>query len=118
MERLSFEKAKELSIRKWEAIVKNKGEYTFGMFKDDPEIDTLFNKCGLCERYSFRGILICRECEFNSGLNVDYIGCACNYEGHIYRKWTESLPVNKLECAKEILEILKNLKPKEDEKEA
>lgn len=43
---LSFEKAKELSIKKWKAILEGKD------WRDNPELNYLLHGCGFCERYS------------------------------------------------------------------
>jgi len=77
MKNLTFEKALELSIKKWEYIVEHNGYeddydefdyHTFCLWEDLPELDLLNSNCGLCEYYRENdGVRIdfCHECPLN-----------------------------------------------------
>jgi len=118
MKNLTFEKALELSIKKWEYIVEHNGYeddydefdyHTFCLWEDLPELDLLNSNCGLCEYYRENdGVRIdfCHECPLNDkNIDVSYSDtlfiCCCEFDKwgsankNTIKKWTERM-LNKL----------------------
>lgn len=72
--KLTKAQAKELSIKKWEYIVNNKGENN-GLIKALPELKDFPANCGYCEKYP----PTCRGCP------ISY----CLDGLHPYKKWSK-----------------------------
>lgn len=109
--KISFEQAKELSIIKWESIINNTLP-NFNLCADELNELRQHFSCGFCWRHEFTGIDrkpiedTCNNCEF--GKVAGYcIEDSSLYEEHI----SEDEDSEKfIDTAKEILEIIKNLK--------
>lgn len=117
--KISFEKAKEISIAKWTGVVND----TTPVF--DLDADTLLDlkrhyNCGFCLRYGFEGVSeagskeSCSKCEFGEITGI------CTKDDSLYSKYTnydeldEEEKEKSIETAKEILEVIINLKEKEE----
>lgn len=83
--KLTLKKAFELSIEKWEMIVKNNGDHPD---KYPKEITCLINKCGLCEYNEPRGPDMCNGCPINCG-TIGVYGVSCNADEHLYTIWSD-----------------------------
>ena len=101
MERLSFEEAKRLSVKKWQMHV-----YAGGCDKDvgtDKELYNLLCHCGFCERHKSKvkyPYLNCNNCEFGKVAGV------CPNEGSLHDEWFWA---QTKENAQKILDVIKNL---------
>lgn len=94
MERLSFEEAKRLSIKKWQMHVNCNG-FDMCVGKDE-ELGKLICTCGFCERWQMQ----CQHCEFAK------VTGACGYVNSSYNKWFSNRTKYK---AQKILDVIKNL---------
>jgi hypothetical protein len=90
MKKLTRKQAFELSIEKWELIIKNKGRRP--IFPD--RIEQLFNSCGLCELY---------YCTNECPLCLD--GETCTWNNHPYNDWACN---NSVENAQAVLDLIKS----------
>ena len=101
MERLSFEEAKRLSIKKWQMHVDADGLNL--EVKTDKELSELISNCGFCERHFYVSRydpFNCSDCEFGK------VGGFCWCNGSLYHKWYWSYSK---ESAQKILDVIKNL---------
>ena len=89
--------AKKWSIKKWEYIVNNNGLKT-GIITAIPELLTLKNRCGYCEKYS-EGYY-CINCPISLGYE-----CGCSHHKHPYSYWNNE-PTK--ENAEKVLHLIKN----------
>lgn len=116
MNKLSFAEAKQLSLLKWEQIVKDKGRL---IRSNIPlTVKDLKWSCGFCERWKNDNTPLswscprCEECEFGA------IAGPCIDEHSIYGEWQELEALGNyktaLGLAKKILEIIKNLPDPEE----
>ncbi len=102
--KLTKKKAIELSILKWEWIVKNDGSEK-GLIDAIPELEKLKAHCGLCElyvedntiRYCY-GCPICPKKWYNLG---------CMKSGHKWYIWSNN-PTK--ENAQKVLDLIKSIK--------
>lgn len=117
MEQLSFEEAIRLSIKKWKLVAKHGWMKACDKISLDNELSILFANCGMCERYKTEvNKTDCTQCEFSFGIED---GCNNLFVSprHPYRIFSITITKKEeIEQAKIILELLKNLKPKQDEK--
>jgi hypothetical protein len=79
--KLTKEQAKELSIKKWEYIVGNNGNWK-GLVKKYPELANLLAQCGYCEKYLRKD---CENCPLL--IQIDGINCSCYDGSHPHSKW-------------------------------
>ena len=84
--KLTKKKAKALSIKKWEWIVKNNGN-DVGLSEAIPELGYLTFQCGFCEKYWDNG---CNKCP----LNIN--GVTCINKDSLYYKWLYKLTLMKM----------------------
>lgn len=118
---ISFEKAKEISIAKWTGVVND----TTPVFDLDENVLLDLKRhynCGFCLRYGFEGISesvskeACTKCEFGE------IAGICTNDASLYSKYTfydddcgdNQCKEKAIEVATKILEIIINLKEKEE----
>ncbi len=81
MNELTRKQAFNLSILKWEAIVKDGGIEGRNFYTIMSRLEGLQNECGLCERYLYPAHN-CSKCPINQEL---YDGCFS--DKHIFSKW-------------------------------
>lgn len=75
--KLTKKQAKELSIKKWEYIVGNKGNSN-GLTDKYPELKELAAECGYCEKSPL-------DCE---GCPLNLKGIVCTNKSHPWAKWS------------------------------
>ncbi|MCK5605320.1 hypothetical protein KAR91_25735 [Candidatus Pacearchaeota archaeon] len=107
--KLTKKKAIELSILKWEWIVKNNGELDFHeLIKEIPELSKVLSSCGLCEKYIenreyddwCNGCPICIYGKENESHG-------CTVEKHPWMIWTDNrTKIN----AQTVLNLIKSIK--------
>lgn len=103
MERLSFEEAKRLAIKKWQMHVNCNG-FDMDAWADD-ELYNLECTCGFCERQCYLdGNILKRQCD---GCEFGKVAGACTVRGSLYDKW---LRKGTKHNAQKILDVIKNLK--------
>lgn len=100
---ITLEEAKRLSIIKWTLIAENHGEETL-VIEHHPDLVDITNNCGFCHIY----------------LDNDCIDCplivndeTCTDSEHPYTKWYKSFyyeDEDRIELAKEVLELIKSIK--------
>ncbi len=99
---LTRKKAKELSIKKWEFIVKHNGsEFKFILVKEIPELKDLEAKCGYCEKYFDNKH--CNYCPIKPKGFKGSIGCLDNQ--HPYDKWDKDRTTKN---AQAVLDLIRN----------
>ena len=103
MNKLSFTKAKQLSIAKWQEIIKNDGIIIYHY--KNPNLEYLINNCGFCEL-----VLKCVECPFIIRDDEDIYNC--DSIKHPYGQWRMASNDHdkKLYYAKFILYVIKHIK--------
>ena len=79
--KLTKKQAKELSIKKWEYIVGNKGKSN-GLNEVHPELLKLYCNCGYCENY-FNNI--CKNCPLLIKVNNQWLNCGIG--SHPWNIW-------------------------------
>jgi len=107
---MTFKKAKNLSIKKWEWICSNHlqegesiNEYEDRLCDAIPELKPLSCNCAFCELYDPGEWNYCIKCPFNIR------GITCGHTGHIYTKWEDSNSNRaRKRHAVKILEFIKN----------
>lgn len=110
--KISFRKAKRLSIFKWERVANGQD---FDEVLELPELKGLLCKCGFCERYhrNFPNS-ICSPCPLsfsNKKMVEDVNQLHCGTEGHIYYRYlSEKDEEKQLELASTILDMIKHSK--------
>ena len=83
MEKLTFEKAKAFTVKKWKLEVKHKGYISYKELRQEaPELNDLKAGCGFCELYRKDGQ--CLMCP----LNIN--GMSCGDFDHPWWKWAMS----------------------------
>lgn len=110
--KLTKERAKELSIRKWEWIIENNGFVNNDrLIEELPELFDLAHYCGLCELYCFEHdseLSHCLNCPirpkreyYNNTTNT-----GCFQRIHPYYIWYNE---PNIENAQAVLELIKNI---------
>ena len=106
-EQLSFEEAKRLSIIKWKAIVKAKGESSWMFLHSIDELKDLAAHCGFCERWKFDENptkFHCSRCEYG------IVAGQCYNHNTLFWQFQNGRSSDDLNKAKQILKIIKSLK--------
>jgi len=79
---MTQEEAKELSIKKWEYLVKHPTASQPDLITNVPNILYLRSYCGYCELYNKKENRIdCTNCPIDF-IKQDYQHCGCNRKGH------------------------------------
>jgi hypothetical protein len=95
---LTPEKMKELSIEKWEFLVKNPDKFR-SVTSVIPELEEFTGDCPYCEMYY--GFFACKGCP----VQIDEQNCLCDnhpFSQYIYKPTSEN--------AQKVLDIIKNIK--------
>ena len=95
--KLTKKKAIELSIEKWEYIIKRNGQYEI-----PDSCVGLINGCGLCEYYNLQ----CQTCVLSIKKNNGRIH-GCDSIEHVYGQWRRN---NTTENAQKVLDLIKSIK--------
>jgi len=110
--KLTKKQAKDLSIKKWEYIIKNNGD-GFGLLIEIPELNKLKYNCGFCEKYIYSTggqLIYCRKCPIRPKLkdyNNDY-NSGCLQDVHFYKRWGCAInPKDRIKYAKLLLDQIK-----------
>jgi len=102
---LTKEEAIELSIKKWEWIVNNKGILdTKKLLLDIPELKNIKNNCGLCELHLHHGL--CINCPLDI-IEGDIVHIGCQKDGHPENEWFNKQNTS---TAKKVLKLIRSLK--------
>lgn len=117
MSKLTKEKAKEISIKKWEWVVDNEGiddkyDEDTDTFTDVstalPELKDLTFTCGYCELYhkEIRGVQNCKGCPINIPKeDYDSKGSnGCSQDKHPWTQWNNNECV---ETAQAVLDLIR-----------
>ena len=110
--KLTRKRAKELCIKKWEYIVKNKGGRN-GLYDVLPELRLLLSGCAYCELYlgtRSKTLDECAKCLIRPKVNEydDLNDLGCSQRNHPFFKWENAQTTKlKIKYAKELLELIK-----------
>ena len=101
MERLSFEEAKRLSVKKWQMHADAGGYDLLAAF--DRELCLLDCNCGFCERHKPDGLFSVSDC---NNCELGKVAGKCTVIGSLYDKWYREKTKGN---AQKILDVIKNL---------
>lgn len=108
--KLTKKQAVELSIKKWEYIVSNKGHYNSDELDYAiPELKKVKFHCGLCEKYLINDDYYdCVKCPlFIEYENPNYDQLGCTQTEHPFNIWIDD---ESIENAQAVLDLIKSIK--------